>query len=125
MKNCENLDKETDTLTQTLTEKQRQIVELQALAKKNKKYRDLLGSNDISEVLDRYESLEKSRERMNGKLELLERDIEAQGAEAERLQFPCDVTDDSQNPSGNSTLNEALDKCSLDDDTHDEKDAVK
>ena len=69
----------------------------------------MLGSNNISDVLDRYESLKKSRERTAGKLESLEEEIEKQRADVDQLQVQCDEPGTS-NPQNSPDDDTAADK---------------
>lgn len=106
MKICEDLDQEAATLTETLHEKQQRLKALEEEAEKKKKYRDLLGSNNVLDVSDQYEAAKRSKERMNAKLALLDRDIETQRAELEQLQanendVEPGTVEDLQNPSDN------------------------
>jgi len=98
VKQCEDLDKEAATLTKTLKEKQQELGQLAELVERQKKDRDLLGSNNISDVFDR-----QSKEMLQGKLKLLERE-----AEAEPLNAPSDGADGLQKPVEEDTLDEEV-----------------
>jgi len=80
------LDEEAATLTKSLDEKQKSLKELEDLALKQKTYRDLLGSHDVMDILEKYDLLKKSRVRKESELESLEVVIEKQRGEVERLQ---------------------------------------
>lgn len=80
---CDDLDKEATKLTKALHQ---QLGHLKVCAEKQKKFRDVLGSHNISDVTRRYESINLSRDEMDGRLESLEREIETQRVEVSRLQ---------------------------------------
>ncbi len=75
---CEVLDKEAEELTQELQEKQQKVQELQDLAERQKKYRDLLGSHDTSEMLEKHELLAEAKAKLKAKLEWLDKQLETQ-----------------------------------------------
>lgn len=80
------MDEEAATLTKSLDEKQKSLKELEDFALNQKTYRDLLGSHDVMDILEKYELLKKSRERKESELESLEAVIEKQRGEVKRLQ---------------------------------------
>ena len=84
-KQCEELDEKAAALTKSLDEKRRRLRELEDVARKQEKYRDLLGSNDVSDLVDGYESSKRSGERKEGKLASLEAEIETQRLGLDRL----------------------------------------
>ena len=71
IKLSENLDRNGADMEKSLAKKKQQLKELEETAKQGQKYREVLGNEDITDVLERYESAKKIRERLEAKLESL------------------------------------------------------
>ena len=86
MKICADLDAKAAELAAAVAEKERRLQSLEEEVRKgaSQEYLHLLGDSDISDVLDKYQLLTVSRERMEGQLATIEEKIAAKQRELHR-----------------------------------------